>query len=125
MVADLHAARAQAKSRISALQAGAPSASMDGRQEGTPGLERVTSAESGDREGDLPTLRFRDGPRDASDGWVVFDKPILYLYAGKGPFVSRDLMQWPVSHADDGCIDVVVEEVVRSSLIDHERLACL
>lgn len=26
---------------------------------------------------------------DSSDDWVRFDKPILYMFAGKGPYVSR------------------------------------
>ncbi|KAI0928500.1 hypothetical protein AcW1_005729 [Taiwanofungus camphoratus] len=45
------------------------------------------------------------------EGWITFDKPILYIYAGKGPYVSRDFMQFPVSMPDDGLIDVVVHEV--------------
>lgn len=50
------------------------------------------------------------------EGWITFDKPILYIYAGKGPYVSRDFMQFPVSMPDDGLIDVVVHEVVRASV---------
>ncbi|KAA1471124.1 hypothetical protein DENSPDRAFT_837053 [Dentipellis sp. KUC8613] len=45
-----------------------------------------------------------------ADGWVTFDKPVLYLYAGKGPFVSRDLMQFPVSMPNDGTVDLVIQE---------------
>lgn len=26
---------------------------------------------------------------DSADNWVKFDKPILYMFAGKGPYVSR------------------------------------
>lgn len=28
-------------------------------------------------------------PVNESDGWITFDKPAVYMYAGKGPFVSR------------------------------------
>ncbi|KAI0703619.1 ATP-NAD kinase-like domain-containing protein [Cytidiella melzeri] len=58
----------------------------------------------------LPTLLHVDEP--TGEGWITFDEPICYLYAGKGPFVGRDLMQFPVSHPDDGYIDVVIQEVV-------------
>lgn len=34
----------------------------------------------------LPPLKFQ--PED-SDGWTTFDEPLLYVYAGKGPFVGR------------------------------------
>jgi sphingosine kinase len=33
----------------------------------------------------LPPLRYVD----EHDGWTTFEGPILYMYAGKGPFVSR------------------------------------
>jgi sphingosine kinase len=36
--------------------------------------------------GTLPPLRYSI---DDTDGWVTVDEPILYLYAGKGPYVSR------------------------------------
>nr|VWO98681.1 Efflux pump FUB11 (Fusaric acid biosynthesis protein 11) [Ganoderma boninense] len=50
------------------------------------------------------------GPDADKDGWITFDKSFNYFYAGKGPFVSVDLMQFPVSHPDDGFIDVVIAE---------------
>lgn len=28
-------------------------------------------------------------PVDEKDGWITFDKPSLYIYAGKGPYVGR------------------------------------
>jgi len=34
----------------------------------------------------LPPLKFR--PED-TEGWTTFDGPLLYVYAGKGPFVGR------------------------------------
>ncbi|KZP11950.1 hypothetical protein FIBSPDRAFT_870708 [Athelia psychrophila] len=57
--------------------------------------------------GSLPDLAQ---PVNQMDGWLTFDKPAMYLYAGKGPFVSRDLMQFPVSVPDDGYVDIVVQE---------------
>ncbi|KZV90236.1 hypothetical protein EXIGLDRAFT_750735 [Exidia glandulosa HHB12029] len=55
----------------------------------------------------LPELRFADGP---DHEWITFEKPVLYVYAGKMPYVSVDLLQFPVSHANDGLIDLVVQE---------------
>lgn len=34
----------------------------------------------------LPPLKFQ--PED-NEGWTTFDEPLLYVYAGKGPFVGR------------------------------------
>lgn len=34
----------------------------------------------------LPPLKFL--PED-KDGWTVIDEPLLYVYAGKGPYVGR------------------------------------
>ncbi|KAG9318886.1 ATP-NAD kinase-like domain-containing protein [Chiua virens] len=60
-----------------------------------------------------------DNETDCSGNWVKFDKPILYMFAGKGPYVSRSLMQFPVSHPDDGLIDVSIQEIVgRKFLLD-------
>ena len=33
----------------------------------------------------LPPLQYADD----IEGWTTFEGPILYLYAGKGPYVSR------------------------------------
>jgi hypothetical protein len=33
----------------------------------------------------LPPLRYAND----TEGWTTFEGPILYLYAGKGPYVSR------------------------------------
>lgn len=43
--------------------------------------------------------------------WTQFKRPILWMYAGQGPFVSRALMQFPVSLADDGLIDISIQEI--------------
>jgi sphingosine kinase len=47
----------------------------------------------------------------SSHEWTRFKRPILWMYAGQGPFVSRDLMQFPVSLADDGLIDISIQEI--------------
>ena len=97
MVSDLHTARTNAENRIKSL-----------KPEDGAALPAETPST-------LPPLQHRDAPR--GEGWIEFDKPLLYLYAGKGPFVSRDLMQFPVSHPDDGFIDVVIQETVREAPI--------
>ena len=56
----------------------------------------------------LPPLKY--SPDDV-DGWVTFEDPILFVYAGKGPYVGRDYMAFPVSETDDGLIDIVVMPV--------------
>lgn len=56
----------------------------------------------------LPPLKYSI---DDMDGWITVDEPILYLYAGKGPYVSRSLMAFPASLPDDGMIDVTVRIV--------------
>lgn len=63
----------------------------------------------------LPPLRFASDTSE-TEGWITFDRPVSYMYAGKGPYVSVDLMQFPVSLPDDGFIDIVVQEQVSSSL---------
>ncbi|KAF7976705.1 hypothetical protein HWV62_5867 [Athelia sp. TMB] len=57
--------------------------------------------------GSLPDLSV---PVNQTDGWLTLDVPSVYMYAGKGPFVSRDLMQFPVSVPDDGFIDIVIQQ---------------
>ncbi|EDR14311.1 uncharacterized protein LACBIDRAFT_306015 [Laccaria bicolor S238N-H82] len=53
----------------------------------------------------LPPLNYL--PDDA-DGWTSFNEPLIYVYAGKGPYVGRDFMAFPVSLPNDGLIDVSV-----------------
>ena len=36
---------------------------------------------------DLPTLKFL--PDDDTEGWMTVDEPMLFVYAGQGPYVSR------------------------------------
>lgn len=47
---------------------------------------------------------------DAEETWITIDKPVGYMYAGKIPYVSKDLMQFPLALCDDGYIDVVVQD---------------
>lgn len=63
----------------------------------------------------LPPLRYQS--EHGGEGWLEFDKEVLYMYAGKGPLVARDLMQFPMSLPDDGYVDVVIQERVRFSLV--------
>jgi sphingosine kinase len=34
----------------------------------------------------LPSLKYLQGEED---GWTIFNESILYVYAGKGPYVGR------------------------------------
>lgn len=43
----------------------------------------VSEIESGDG---LPPLKYQP---DDKDGWTTFDEPLLYVFAGKGPYVGR------------------------------------
>jgi len=54
---------------------------------------------------ELPPLQYVDD----YDGWTTFEGPILFFYAGKGPYVGRDLMQFPVSLPNDGMCDLVIQ----------------
>jgi len=56
----------------------------------------------------LPPLQY--SPTDA-EGWTTIEIPLNSVYAGKGPFVSADLMHFPVSLPDDGLIDVTMFEL--------------
>jgi len=53
--------------------------------------------------GPLPPLQYL--PED-EDGWHTIEEPLAWIYAGQGPYVSRDYMAFPVSLADDGYVDV-------------------
>ncbi len=107
MISDLHSARSEATNRIKSLhRQPLQDVATDGGPKDTPSHESTTAAHTSS----LPPLVHRDQPQ--GEGWIVFDKRFMFLYAGKGPFVSRDLMQFPVSHPDDGFIDVVIQEQV-------------
>lgn len=53
-----------------------------------------------------------DSASSSHEEWIRFERPILWMYAGQGPFVSRALMQFPVSIADDGLIDISIQEII-------------
>ncbi|KAJ4487911.1 ATP-NAD kinase-like domain-containing protein [Lentinula aciculospora] len=55
---------------------------------------------------------------EETEGWITFSEPLLYLYAGKGPYVGRDFMAFPVSLPDDGLIDIVAQSVKNFSRTD-------
>ncbi|KAJ7940613.1 ATP-NAD kinase-like domain-containing protein [Mycena leptocephala] len=55
----------------------------------------------------LPALKYSTTDED---GWTILDEPLLYVYAGKGPYVGRDLMAFPVSLPDDGLIDICAQK---------------
>ncbi len=101
MVQDLQAARAQARSTIASADASDPAT-------------LTTDGESSTTGTGLPELKHTGAARVNDDGWVTFDKPFTFLYAGQGPYVSTDLMQFPVSQPNDGLIDVVLQLQVRA-----------
>lgn len=89
------------------------------------GDEVETSSTHAEPESEkLPPLRYA-GDITESDGWITFDKPVTYVYAGKGPYVGVDLMQFPVSLPDDGLIDVVIQEQVGPSRYRSHCVQCL
>lgn len=53
---------------------------------------------------ELPPLKYST---DDNEGWTTLEDPIMYVYAGKGPYVGRDYMAFPVSLPDDGLIDIM------------------
>ncbi|KAJ4469370.1 ATP-NAD kinase-like domain-containing protein [Lentinula edodes] len=55
---------------------------------------------------------------EETEGWTIFSEPLLYLYAGKGPYVARDFMAFPVSLPDDGLIDIVAQSTTNFSRTD-------
>lgn len=53
--------------------------------------ERILEAEQEPPKPDnpstsLPALKYT---AQDTDGWITFDKPLLWVYAGKGPYVAR------------------------------------
>ena len=67
----------------------------------------------------LPPLKYTGGAQTDDEGWITFDKPYTFFYAGQGPYVASDLAQFPVSLPNDGYIDVVFQERVRTSSRAH------
>lgn len=104
MVQDMKAAREQAQATYAAL-ASAP-----------------TSEDGAVAFGAPPDPKLADASDDDEDHeWVTFDRPLVYLFAGKGPYVSSDVLQFPVSLPTDGLIDVTVQERVRVSCLQQRH----
>ncbi|KAG8964136.1 sphinganine kinase lcb4 [Tulasnella sp. 425] len=58
----------------------------------------------------MPLPKHIDEP-EGTEGWIEFDKPILYTYGGLMPYVARDLMDFPIKQPCDGFIHLVVQEI--------------
>lgn len=102
MVQDMKAAHEQAQATYAALAQG-------------PASEDGTAA-----FGAPPDPKLADASDDDEDPeWVTFDRPLVYLFAGKGPYVSSDVLQFPVSLPTDGLIDVTVQERVGVSRLQR------
>ncbi|KAF9053226.1 ATP-NAD kinase-like domain-containing protein [Panaeolus papilionaceus] len=94
MASVVHARRLEASSlQASEEPAGIPATQI---------LEAVPEGEAG--SDGLPPLKYHQD----EDGWTTFDDPIMFVYAGKGPYVGRDFMAFPVSLPDDGLVDLMI-----------------
>ena len=122
MVRDMQAGRAQAQAAHAALDtpdAEPPKAQSLSQQQQQQ--EQTAEASNGEQQHQaestgLPELKFADADVD-DDGWVTFDRPLMYLFAGKGPFVGPDVVQFPVSLPTDGLIDVTLQDRVRLAFL--------
>ncbi|EKM55581.1 uncharacterized protein PHACADRAFT_256300 [Phanerochaete carnosa HHB-10118-sp] len=105
MVEDLRAGEAAAARHLQSAS-DAPAVGINGN-----GGDAVVNGDSPTTQADtdLPPLKYSFGEQ-SGDGWIVFEKPVLYLFGGKGPLVARDLMQFPMSLPDDGYVDLVIQE---------------
>jgi len=79
---------------------------------------RSKRSEDADIQSDSETIMERSVPPltqvvGENDGWITVDRPMVYIYAGQGPYVGRDLMQFPVSLPNDGMIDIAIQELTR------------
>ncbi|KAF9650762.1 hypothetical protein BDM02DRAFT_3111507 [Thelephora ganbajun] len=69
----------------------------------------------------LPPLKYSETD---TDGWEDFDVPTLYFYGGLMPYVSQDLLQWPLGLPNDGSIDIAIQETVPlASLVSQMSIA--
>ncbi|KAI0331144.1 hypothetical protein GY45DRAFT_1434203 [Cubamyces sp. BRFM 1775] len=114
MVRDMQAARAQAQAAHAALDT-PDDASPSTNPAKTQAQQQQQETGNGEQPGTgtestgLPELKYADADVD-EDGWVTFDRPLMYLFAGKGPFVGPDVVQFPVSLPTDGLIDVTLQD---------------
>ena len=101
MVHDMHAAQKEAGARYQATlqknikNAGAGAADTDAIDDNAIAL---------------PPPKFFSPDEE---GWTTIDMPVLSMYAGKGPYISRIVMNFPVSLPDDGCVDIALSQLVR------------
>ena len=38
---------------------------------------------------------------DEKDGWITYDQPMLYIYAGQGPYISRYALMFDIDRVAD------------------------
>lgn len=91
--------------------------------------ERAPNSVSADDQGGLPPLRFGtvndpipNGP-DAepiegskASGWTTINAPVCTVYAGQMPYLSPDLLQFPIADSD-GSIVVSILPVVSTGVL--------
>jgi len=53
-----------------------------------------------------PPVQFAENDEE---GWITFDKPVCSIYAGKMPYMGRDLLSHPCAQPSDGLVDVVAQ----------------
>lgn len=114
MVQDLRAYRANAKAQYIQHSPVSPDAQEPTPWTATTGYASTIGGTTVDSTTPLEPKRGSIVSQPDADGWVTFNRPLSYVYAGKGPYVSKDFMQFPVSIPDDGLLDVVAQELVRS-----------
>lgn len=113
MVQHLNAYRANAKAQYTEHSPVSPSTQAPTPWTATTGYASTIGGTTVNSTTPLEPKRLSPVSEPDADGWVTFNRPLSYVYAGKGPFVSKDLMQFPVSIPDDGLLDVVAQELVR------------
>ncbi|KAH9926180.1 ATP-NAD kinase-like domain-containing protein [Fomitopsis serialis] len=119
MVQDLNAYRANAKAQYSQHSSLPPSSPAPTPWTATTGYESTIGGTTVNSTTPLEPKRPSVVSEPDADGWVTFMKPLSFVYAGKGSYVSKDLMQFPVSIPDDGLLDVVAQELsTRKVMID-------
>ncbi|KAG8898614.1 sphinganine kinase lcb4 [Tulasnella sp. 417] len=75
-----------------------------------PTLTRGVEASNSDAQQRMPLPKYID-ESEGTNGWIEFEKPILYTYGGLMPYVARDLMDFPIKQPCDGFIHLVVQEI--------------
>jgi sphingosine kinase len=53
------------------------------------GEQQADREELTDVAGTTPHAQASTHSVKEEDGWITFDKPVLFLFAGQGPYVSR------------------------------------